>query len=42
MGFHEKKRTFALNMKNFEELGLAEPILKAIEELGYDHPMPVQ
>ncbi len=29
-------------MKKFDELGLAEPILKAIEELGYEHPMPVQ
>ena len=29
-------------MKNFSELGLAEPILQAIEELGYEHPMPVQ
>ena len=29
-------------MKNFVELGLAEPILKAISELGYEHPMPVQ
>ena len=29
-------------MKNFNELGLIEPLLKAIEELGYEHPMPVQ
>ena len=29
-------------MKNFNELGLAEPLLQAIEELGYEHPMPVQ
>ena len=29
-------------MKNFTELGLAEPLLQAIEELGYEHPMPVQ
>lgn len=29
-------------MKNFNELGLAEPLLKAIEELGYENPMPVQ
>ena len=34
--------TFAPDMKNFSELGLAEPILQAIEELGYEHPMPVQ
>ena len=29
-------------MKNFTELGLAEPLLQAIQELGYEHPMPVQ
>lgn len=29
-------------MKNFSELGLAQPLLQAIEELGYEHPMPVQ
>ena len=29
-------------MKNFNELGLAEPLLQAIGELGYEHPMPVQ
>ena len=35
-------RTFAADMKNFNELGLAEPLLQAIGELGYEHPMPVQ
>ena len=29
-------------MKNFTELGLVQPLLQAIEELGYEHPMPVQ
>ena len=29
-------------MKDFAELGLAEPLLQAINELGYEHPMPVQ
>lgn len=29
-------------MKTFEELGVAEDILRAISELGYEHPMPVQ
>ena len=29
-------------MKTFEELGVCEPIRKAIEELGFVHPMPVQ
>ncbi len=27
---------------NFQELGLIEPLLKAVEEQGYEHPMPVQ
>lgn len=29
-------------MKTFAELGVAAPILKAIQELGYESPMPVQ
>lgn len=29
-------------MKTFQELGIEAPILKAIEELGYQTPMPVQ
>ena len=29
-------------MKTFEELGVCEPIRRAIEELGYENPMPVQ
>ena len=29
-------------MKTFEELGVCEQIRKAIEELGFEHPMPVQ
>ncbi len=29
-------------MKTFEELGVAAPILKAIQEMGYEQPMPVQ
>ncbi len=29
-------------MKTFEELGVIEPIRHAIEELGFEHPMPVQ
>ncbi len=29
-------------MKTFEELGVSEEIRRAIEELGFDHPMPVQ
>jgi len=29
-------------MKTFEEIGVAPEILRAIQELGYDQPMPVQ
>ena len=39
---YELFRTFAPDMKNFTELGLVQPLLQAIEELGYEHPMPVQ
>ena len=29
-------------MKTFEELGVSPEIRKAIEEMGYENPMPVQ
>ncbi len=29
-------------MKTFEELGVSQEILKAIQEMGYENPMPVQ
>lgn len=29
-------------MKTFEELGVAPELLKAIGELGFEHPMPIQ
>ena len=29
-------------LKTFEELGVAAPILKAIQEMGYESPIPVQ
>lgn len=29
-------------LKSFEELGVSEPIRRAISEMGYEHPMPVQ
>lgn len=29
-------------MHSFEELGVSTPLLKAIEDLGFEHPMPVQ
>ncbi|MCI6643187.1 MAG: DEAD/DEAH box helicase, partial [Bacteroidales bacterium] len=29
-------------MKTFEEIGVCEPIRLAIEEMGFEHPMPVQ
>ena len=34
--------TFAAKMKTFSELGLNDALLRAIEEQGYEHPMPVQ
>ena len=34
-------KTF-FNLKTFEELGVSEEIRRAIEELGFEHPMPVQ
>ena len=30
------------NLKTFEELGVSDQIRKAIEDLGFAHPMPVQ
>ena len=27
---------------NFKELGLCPPLLKAIEEIGYEDPTPIQ
>ena len=35
-------RTFARKMKTFEELGVSEQIRRAIEEMGFVQPMPVQ
>ncbi len=29
-------------MKNFDEAGLAEPILRAVKEEGYEAPTPIQ
>lgn len=29
-------------MSTFEELGVSEPLRRAIEEMGFEHPMPVQ
>ena len=29
-------------MSTFKELGVSNEILRAIEEMGYEHPMPVQ
>ena len=31
-----------LTLKTFEELGVSEDLLRAITEMGYEHPMPVQ
>ena len=30
------------NLKTFEELGVVEEIRRAITEMGFEHPMPVQ
>ena len=29
-------------MTTFEELGVSQPLRKAVEELGFEYPMPVQ
>ena len=29
-------------MSTFEELGVSEPVRRAIEEMGFENPMPVQ
>lgn len=29
-------------MKTFEELGVSEPLLRAVEDMGFEQPMPVQ
>ena len=34
--------THYFSLKTFEELGVSEEIRRAIEELGFEHPMPVQ
>ena len=30
------------DLKTFEELGVSEEIRRAIEELGFEHPLPVR
>ncbi len=32
----------APNFKTFADLGIEYPLLRAIEEMGYEHPMPIQ
>ncbi|MDE7467516.1 MAG: DEAD/DEAH box helicase, partial [Muribaculaceae bacterium] len=29
-------------MQNFEDLGVRDDLLKGIQEMGFEHPMPVQ
>ena len=36
------EETTTHTLKTFEELGVSEEIRRAIEELGFEHPMPVQ
>ena len=38
--FNEKIVTLRPNMSTFKELGLCAELLHAIEEQGYEHPMP--
>ena len=40
--FNEKIVPLPPNMSTFNELGLCNELLQAIEEQGYEHPMPVQ
>lgn len=35
-------KSFKQTVKTFEELGVSEPIRKAIEEFGFEQPMPRQ
>ena len=37
-----KRITFLSTLKTFEELGVSSEILRAIEEMGFVQPMPVQ
>ncbi len=41
-GACESRLNNILIMTTFEELGVSAPLLKAIEEMGYEQPMPVQ
>ena len=38
----EHNKTIIFNLKTFEELGVSEEIRRAITELGFESPMPVQ
>ena len=38
----QEASSLSASLKTFEELGLGERLLKAIDEQGYEHPMPVQ
>lgn len=40
MEFEEQKEI--ANTLTFEELGITAPLLRAVEELGFEHPMPIQ
>ncbi|HBG79392.1 MAG TPA: hypothetical protein DDW74_01555, partial [Porphyromonadaceae bacterium] len=47
-GFRENANTFTIKielkkkMRTFEELGIAPAIWRAIQEMGFEQPMPVQ
>lgn len=42
MRYGNKAVPLPMIMKTFEEIGVCEPIRLAIEEMGFEHPMPVQ
>lgn len=40
--YAETSNKLILKIMTFEELGVSEPLRKAVEELGFENPMPVQ
>ncbi|MFC1581827.1 DEAD/DEAH box helicase, partial [Candidatus Neomarinimicrobiota bacterium] len=39
---NETKNTKQTSMIEFDDFGLAGPVLKAVKELGYESPSPIQ
>ena len=42
LGVKSLRRKAKISLKTFEELGVSEAIRRAISEMGYEQPMPVQ